>query len=243
MADRPSEQDRRNEQLAFAGQLAGGLIHEIRNPLNTLSLNLDLLAEDWADAKTPEERRALKRIELLQSETRRLAGTLDAFMGFVRGHRLQPVTCDVNKVIDEVLTFVQPELESNNIELRRSYEPVPPCRLDVDLIKQALLNLILNAQHAAQDSAAPEIIVRTAPEADQARIDVIDTGKGIPAEDQVKIFEAFYSTRKNGTGLGLPTTRRIIEEHGGRIVLHSDRGHGTCFSVFLPAGTGEAPPS
>ena len=85
---REREARRRTENLAYAGRLAGGLIHEIKNPLNTLSLNLDLLAEDWADARTPEERRALKRVELLQAETRRLAAILEAFMGFVREHRL-----------------------------------------------------------------------------------------------------------------------------------------------------------
>ena len=236
--DETAEKMRRSEHLAYAGRLAGGLIHEIKNPLNTLSLNLQLLAEDWQQAETAKQRRALKRIELLQSETRRLTSILDDFMNFVRGHRLEAADCDVNKLIREVLTFVQPELESNRIDVRTGYEPLPACRLDANLIRQALLNLILNAEQALAGRDGGEIIVRTAPAGDGVRIDVIDTGNGIDPNDAEKVFEAFYSTKRGGTGLGLPTTRRIVEEHGGRITVHSDRGRGTCFTITLPA----APP-
>lgn len=227
---------RRTEQLATAGSLAGALIHEIKNPLNTLSLNLQLLAEDWRDAGGQKERRALKRIRLLQAETDRLASILDDFMDLVRGHPLMPSECDVNKIVDEAITFVRPELESNCIEIRSSYGRLPPSRLDANLMKQALLNLILNAEQAMSDDHPREIIIRTVPEDDSVRIDVIDTGRGIPAENVKKIFDAFYSTRKGGTGLGLSTTRRIVEEHGGRITVHSDQGRGTCFTITLPVG-------
>ena len=232
-----AERLRRSEHLAFAGWLAGGLIHEIKNPLNTLSLNLQLLAEDWQKAENPEERRALKRIHRLKAETERLTSILDEFMGFVRGHRLSPTDCDVNALVEEVVTFVQPEIEMKRVEIRASYGALPRCRLDINLIKQALLNLILNAEQASADTANPEIIVRTAREDDGARIDVIDTGRGIPADEMEHIFDAFYSTRKGGTGLGLPMTRRIVEEHGGRLTVHSDPGRGTCFTMALPAST------
>jgi len=234
-----AESVRRRERLAYAGRLAGGLIHEIKNPLNTLSLNLQLLAEDWERAQTPQERRALKRIKLLQSETNRLNAVLDDFLSFVRGHDLQLAECDVNRLVDDVLTFVQPELASGGIEVRRSAEPLPPCRLDANLLKQALLNLVLNAEQAVANSAVKEIIVRTEAGDDSVRIDLIDTGKGIPAGDEDKVFEAFYSGRKGGTGLGLPLTRRIVEEHGGSIAVHSDRGRGTCFTILLPTRPAE----
>ena len=234
--DDAARRTHRAEQLATAGSLAGGLIHEIKNPLNTLSLNLQLLAEDWREAESQKERRALKRIRLLQAEADRLASILDDFMGLVRGHPLVPSECDVNKIVDEVIAFVRPELESNRIEIRSSCGPLPPSRLDANLMKQALLNLILNAEQAMSDDHPREIIIRTAPEDDSVRIDVIDTGRGIPVENVEKIFDAFYSTRKGGTGLGLSTTRRIVEEHGGRITVHSDQGRGTCFTVTLPVG-------
>lgn len=236
-----AERLRRSENFAFAGRLAGGLIHEVKNPLNTLSLNLQLLAEEWRNAETPEERRALKRINRLKSETDRLTAILDEFMGFVRGHRLSLAERDVNTLVEEVVMFVRPELEVKRIEIRTSYGELPHCRLDVNLIKQALLNLILNAQQASEGAANPEIIVRTAPEEDSIRIDVIDTGKGIPAEDVERVFEAFYSTRRGGTGLGLPMTRRIVEEHGGHLAVHSDPGRGTCFSIILPSAQVSGP--
>lgn len=228
------ERARRNERLAYAGQLAGGLIHEIRNPLNTLSLNLQLLGEDWENPQSPRERRALKRIELLQAETRRLAGILDDFLGFVRGRPLAASECDLNVLVDDVLTFVQPELEQKKIEVRKSFQPLPKMRLDADLIKQALLNLVLNAEQAMAERPTRELMVRTRRIPDGAQVDVIDTGKGIPPGDLERVFEAFFSTRKNGNGLGLPTTRRIVEQHGGRIEVHSDPGRGTCFTLTLP---------
>jgi signal transduction histidine kinase len=237
---RPSSQDmderiRRAEQLAFAGTLAGGLIHEIKNPLNSFNLNLQLLAEDWAEANSPRERRALKRIQVLQSETRRLCDILDDFMNFVRGHKLVLVNCDLNRLIEELVLFVRPELESRKIDLRISSEEVPAVPVDANLLKQVFLNLILNASQAMQVEGTREIFLRTAREDEGVRVDVIDTGRGIPEKDLPRIFEAFFSTRKGGTGLGLPAARRIIEEHGGRIAVHSEQGKGSCFSVHLPA--------
>lgn len=234
-----NERMRRAEQLAFAGALAGGLIHEIKNPLNSLNLNLQLLAEEWREAESPRDRRALKRILALQEETRRLADILDDFMNFVRGHSLTITECDANKLVDEVALFLRPELESEHIELRVSYDNLPAVRLDVNLIKQALLNLLLNASQAMEEGKPREIILRTAAEEKGFRVDVIDTGRGIPEADLPRLFEAFYSTRKNGTGLGLPAARRIVEEHGGRITVHSEVGRGSCFSMHLPFNAAE----
>lgn len=226
---------RRAEQLAFAGTLAGGLVHEIKNPLNSLHLNLQLLAEEWADAESPRERRLLKRIDLLQSETRRLCGILDDFMNFVRGHKLELAESDLNRLVDEIALFVRPEMESRRIDLRISLQEVPRVPMDANLIKQVLLNLVLNASQAIdEDAPTREIILRTAAGGGEVRADVIDTGRGIPEADLPRIFEAFYSTRQGGTGLGLPTARRIVEEHGGRLTVHSDVGRGSCFSIHLP---------
>jgi len=234
------ERARRAERSAYASRLAGGLIHEIKNPLNTLSLNLQLLAEDCAGAETHVERRALKRIQRLQGETKRLNAILDDFMGFVRDRKLDLAERDVNRLVDSVVTFVRPALESKGIHLRASYGAAPRCRVDENLIKQALLNLILNAEQALEERGTREIMVRTSGEGAEARIDVIDTGRGIRPGDEERIFEAFYSTRKGGTGLGLAATRRIVEEHGGSIEVHSDRGRGTCFTVRLPVGAEDA---
>lgn len=230
----------RAEKMAYAGQLAGALIHEIKNPLNTLSMNLQLLAEDWQDGESQKERRALKRLKRLQTETERLNAILNDFMDFVREPKLQLHPCNPNDVVDEVVMFLRPELDLNDIELRCSYGTVPACRLDSNRFKQALLNLVLNAQEAVAGRPAREIMIRTSTEDEQARIEVTDTGKGIPAEDMERIFEAFYSTRKGGTGLGLPTTRRIIEAHGGTLSVHSEVDRGTSFIIRIPIQSGES---
>jgi len=235
------ERERRAGQLAYAGALAGGLVHEIKNPLNSLSLNLQLLAEEWANAETPEERRALKRIQMLLAETNRLAGTLDDFLGFARGQPLRPAPCDVNRLIEEVAAFIAPELESKQVELRKCLEPLPACTLDGNLIRQALLNLLLNAKEAMEEGRPREIILRSGAADGWLRIDVIDTGRGIPPENMEKIFEAFYSTRKGGTGLGLPTARRIVEQHEGRLLVHSEPGKGSCFALVVPVAPRRAP--
>lgn len=229
-----NERMRRAEQLAFAGTLVGGLIHEIKNPLNSFNLNLQLLAEDWADAESQRDRRALKRIQVLQSETTRLCEILDDFLNFVRGQKPSPVPCDLNRLIEEISVFVRPELESQKIDLRICCEDLPQVLIDANLVKQVFLNLILNASQAMNDAGTREIILRTAREGEGVRADVIDTGRGIPEKDLPRIFEAFFSTRKGGTGLGLPSARRIIEEHGGRLTVHSEQGKGSCFSIFLP---------
>lgn len=239
MTDNPQTLDnqerfRRAEQLAFAGTLAGGLVHEIKNPLNSLHMNLQLLAEDWQDADTPRERRALKRIQTLQAETSRLCAILEDFMRFVRGQPLQRTECDLNRLVDDVLLFVKPEMDKQRIELKPYLCELPRARVDANLIKQALLNLLLNAAQAMPPEGPREILVRTGLEGASAKIDIIDTGRGIKPEEMGRIFDAFYSTRRGGTGLGLPTTRRIIEEHGGLVHAQSEPGRGSCFSILLP---------
>jgi two-component system, NtrC family, sensor histidine kinase HydH len=233
------ERARHAEQRAEAAQLAGGLIHEIKNPLNTLSMNLQLLAEDWEHAETQQERRALKRIQRLQNETDRLARILDEFMTFVRDRKLACARVSINDVIDEVVMFVRPDVEIKGVDLRTAYGDAGECYVDVGLFKQALLNLILNAEEAVAQAETKEIIVRTEADGDGLRIEIIDTGRGIREEELDKVFKAFYSTSKGGTGLGLPTTRRIIEEHGGSLTLHSDHGRGTCFTIYLPTAPAE----
>jgi signal transduction histidine kinase len=226
---------RRAEDLySEIAQLAGGLAHEIRNPLSTMRLNLDLLAEDFRASEGERERRSLVKIERIQKESHRLEGMLDDFLRYVRVGNHQTAPVDFNALIDEVRDFCEPQSLAQGIFTRVQFHPeVSKVRLHTDTFKQALLNLIRNAQQAMPDGG--EIMLRTRPEGDRVALDVIDTGKGIPAEVQPRIFEPFYSTRPRGTGLGLPTTRRIIEAAGGEIVVSSEPGRGSQFTVLLPA--------
>ena len=237
-ADEEPEITRRlRAQYAEISQLAGGLAHEIRNPLSTLSLNLDLLAEDFQDAETPRDRRVLKRVERLQHEVQRLYGIVENFLRFARVQDLKLEPTDLNEVVDELRDFYEPNAASRGIVIRTQFATDLPLGLiDVDLFKQALLNLVLNADHAMPSGG--ELILTTRREDPWIVLDVIDTGQGMTDEVRTRIFDAFFSTRAAGSGLGLPTTRKIVEEHGGTIHVRSDPGKGSRFTIRLPVCDG-----
>jgi signal transduction histidine kinase len=220
-------------QYAEIAQLAGGLAHEIRNPLSTMCLNLDLLAEDFQDAETPRDRRVLQKIERLRKESLRLQNILEEFLRFARIQELRLEPADLNAIVDEMRDFCEPQAAALGIVLRTHYAAdLSGLELDVDLFKQALLNLILNAEHAMPDGG--ELILRTRRDGTWNVLEVIDTGVGMSEEVRSKVFDAFYSTRPGGSGLGLPTTRKIVEAHGGTIHVQSVPGKGSQFTLRLP---------
>ena len=232
----PDDQElnrRLREQYTEIAQLAGGLAHEIRNPLSTMSLNLDLLAEDFENPETPRDKRVLKKIERLRQETHRLHNILESFLRFANVQTLHTQEASLSDVIDELRDFYEPTATTKGIVIRTQYSPsLPPVLLDKDLFKQALLNFFLNAEHAMPDGG--ELIVKTRREGDWNVIDLIDTGKGMTEETRTRLFDPFYTTRPGGSGLGLPTTRKIVEAHGGTIGVQSVLGKGSQFSVRLP---------
>ncbi|AMV37086.1 two-component system sensor histidine kinase NtrB [Planctomyces sp. SH-PL62] len=231
---------RLREQNAQIAQLAGGLAHEIRNPLSTLSLNLDLLAEDFQDAETPRERRAGTRIERLKREARRLQDILENFLRFARLQDLRPTEVDLNAVVEEMCDFYEPQASTRGVVVRTHFAPdIPKTSLDADAFKQAVLNLMLNAEHAMPDGG--ELILTTRRDGPCVVLDVIDTGCGMTEDVRSKIFDPFYSTRKGGSGLGLPTTRNIIEAHGGSIEVQSVPNRGSRFSIRLPTSSRFSP--
>jgi two-component system sensor histidine kinase HydH len=220
-------------QYAEIAQLAGGLAHEIRNPLSTMRLNLDLLAEDFQNPESPRERRVLQKIDRLQRESIRLQNILEEFLRFARIQELRLELADLNAIIDDLRDFCEPQAATRGILVRTHYaDDLPRLWLDVDLFKQALLNLILNAEHALPEGG--ELILRTRREGAFDVLDVVDTGVGMTEEVRCRVFDAFYSTRPGGSGLGLPTTRKIVEAHGGTIHAQSVLGRGSQFTVRLP---------
>jgi signal transduction histidine kinase len=231
-------------QLVELSAIAGGLAHEIRNSLSTLRVNLQLLDEDWQGGDSRPDgdsidarevsRRSRGRIGTLLKESKRLEGILDDFLQFVNRRELKIQSCELNGLIGELADFYRPQAQVHGIELSIVTRGRPlVCGLDVNLIKQAILNLLINAQQAMGDGGQITIQIGDAGDA-TARIDVIDNGPGIPAAEQARIFQAYFSTKKRGTGLGLSMARQIVREHGGRIHVHSDPPHGTCFTILLP---------
>lgn len=218
--------------------IAGSLVHEIKNPLSTLNINAQLLLEDYRDATSPRDLRAMRRLKVMIAEVERLERIMNAFLRFTERHELNVRPSDLNALLEELVEFVRPKARQKGIEVwfwaERGLPPVP---MDPDLMRQVFLNLALNAQSAMEDKGG-ELILRTRLVEREGRpwavADVIDTGHGIPPQVRHKLFNLYFSTKKDGTGLGLSTSKRITEEHGGFIEVESEPGKGSQFSVFLP---------
>jgi len=215
------------------GKLAAGLAHELKNPLSTMKLHLQLLEEDLAAAQLAEKQPMLNRIATVKKEAERLRQTLDDFLRFAGRIELRLENVGLNTLVQDLVDFLHAQAQAGKVRILTALAPeAPHCRLDSNLFKQALLNLMLNAIQAMPNGG--ELMIRTMASKTHAILYVSDTGVGISAENIPRIFEAYYTTKKGGTGLGLPTTRRIIEEHGGHIVVNSEPNRGTSFRIELP---------
>lgn len=221
------------ERLAELGRLTSGLAHEIKNPLSTVQLNLQLLGEDL-DPAWPGTERAHRRLATLQRETSRLRDILDAFLRYAGKLEIDAEPIDLHRVVDELVDFFQPQADLARVRIRVRPPPPSPVivRADERLLKQTVLNLMLNAVQAMPDGG--ELMLSVGTEGGQGVLRVTDTGCGIPPEHQDRVFDAYFSTKRGGTGLGLAMARRIIREHNGSITLTSEPGKGTEFAIRLP---------
>jgi signal transduction histidine kinase len=232
--ERLQRRARQAERLAELGTLTGGLAHEIKNPLSTIQLNLQLLREDLPEG--PESRRIVNRLTTVQKESSRLRDILDDFLRYAGKIELQRRPHDVNELLEELVDFYTPQAQLQRVQLRlrRAEQPLI-VQLDERLLKQAILNLMINALQA-MPAGGGEIILAARPQGGRAVIEVIDTGQGIPPDALPQIFQAYYSTKKGGHGLGLAIAKRVVDEHHGRISVRSEAGKGTAFTIELPVG-------
>ena len=231
------------DRVRFLVRLANGLAHEIKNPLSTMAINLALLQEDWERAgsarnpdqpeRTPREERSLKRVRTMQREVARLEHILEEFLHYARGGEINRKPEDIARIVRELIEFVEPEDEQAHIRHHVDL-PVgmPLVLVDEVQIKQAVLNLLVNARQAMPEGG--ELIVQARRMGNDVELTVTDTGQGMGPESLEHCFEEYWSDKKGGTGLGLATTKRIILEHGGRIEVLSERGRGTSFQIYLP---------
>jgi signal transduction histidine kinase len=220
------------ERLAELGTLTGGLAHEIKNPLSTVQLNLQLLAEDITP-DNPAYPRIVNRLKTVQKETSRLRDILDDFLRYAGQLELDRQPTDLNELLEDLVDFFLPQAQQQKAKVRlRRADGLLVAPVDPRLIKQAVLNLMINALQAMPEGG--ELILSASREDGAALIDIIDTGKGIPPEAIDKIFQAYYTSKKGGTGLGLAMTQRIVKEHGGQLTVKSEVGKGSNFQLRLP---------
>ena len=230
--------DHRRLQSHYAeiASLAGGLAHEIRNPLSTIGLSLDLLTEDLSDGDSPRERRILQKLTVVKQQCQHLDRILNDFLQFARVGSLELQKADLNSTVHEFIEFFSPQAAEREIDLSPHLAAnLPPVQLDVQLWRQVLMNLSRNALQAMPNGGVLEL--QTYGRDNEVMLDIIDNGLGMNAETQARMFDTFFSTKSDGSGLGLPTVRKIVEAHGGTISCESEVGRGTRFSIALPAAT------
>src|SRR6266481_4876314 len=219
-----------SERLAALGRITAGVAHEVKNPLNSMRLWLENLKESLAGEHDGEAQQA---VQVLDKEIDRLDAVVKRFLDFTRPVELKLEATDLAELLREVVRVAQPQMQKAGVEVEEFLgNGVPEVWADRDLLKQAVLNLVLNAAEAM--STGGELRVELARRGEMAEISVSDTGRGIPLENQQKIFQLFFTTRPGGSGIGLATTFRIVQLHNGSIDFQSEAGRGTTFRIELP---------
>jgi signal transduction histidine kinase len=229
---RQREELRRAERLAAVGRISAQITHEIRNPLNAIGLNAELLAEELEAGKAPEEARQL--VDAISREVDRLNGVAEEYLTFARLPRPSLGRMDLNEVVGSLLGFLAPELKAAGVEVVRELAPgALGVRADEGQLRAVFLNLLRNSREAMPGGG--RVTVRTRRSGEAVEAEVADTGGGIPPEVVTRIFEPFYSTKERGTGLGLAFVHQVLTEHGGTIRCESAAGRGTTFTLRFPA--------
>ncbi|MCL6548838.1 MAG: two-component sensor histidine kinase [Alicyclobacillus sp.] len=224
----------RSDKLATVGKMAAGIAHEIRNPLTTVKGFLQVFEQRFAAA--PELSSELAYTRLMLDEIERVNGLVDELLMLAKPDPGNKQPCSLAELLAELGPLLESESRVRGIQYMCEVSELPPVLLDPALIKQVLLNLARNALEAMEDGGTLKIRAEAAEP--WVRVDVIDTGPGIPFYQFDKIFDTFYTTKQHGTGLGLSICQKIVAEHGGEIRV-SSKGYGSTFTILLPLNPGK----
>lgn len=219
-------------RLSTVGTLAAELAHEIRNPLVAVQTFLQILPERLDDPEVTIDLHAVALTEL-----QRVARLLNELLGMARASVATFAATDLDVVVEQVVRLLQVSARKKDVALERSGDPLPTGAADASRLKQALVNLVLNAIQASPPGSAVQVTTRTLADATGrtvVELVIRDEGPGIPADVRERIFHPFFTTKEHGTGLGLPVTRQIVADHGGSIAVDVDAGRGAAFVVRLP---------
>lgn len=251
---RSLEEQARAQRLASLALLTAGIAHEIKNPLNSLNIHAEILLKQGraaGEGEPLEAEKVARAASVILEETQRLTEIVNLFIQSARPQGPILEKHSINRVCEDLLRVLQPECEQAGVQLRADLDPdLPLILMDIHLMFQALRNLVRNALEAHQeamrvhdatgsdpakpDADAPKIVIRTRLEPSAVSIDVIDNGPGIPEDKIDKIFEPYFTTKFDGTGLGLMVVYRVVTEHQGVIHVDSRLGIGTHFKITLP---------
>ncbi len=223
------------ERLSALGQLAAGVAHEIRNPLNAVSMASQRLKRDFVPADEDKAREFQSLAGVIRDEIRRLNGIIEEFLTFSKSRRLEFHDYPVTDVLQKIVNLIREEATAKNIDIRTHWSTdgaVIP--MDMDKLQQALLNIIKNAMESIEDKGVIDITVARKTK-DKISIKVSDTGCGMTSTEVERIFSPEYTTKEKGLGLGLPLAHEIVRGHSGEILVFSEQGSGTTFEIILPA--------
>src|SRR5271170_3131895 len=221
-----------SRRLAAIGRLTAGVGHEVKNPINAIVVHLELLRNKLGGS----DNKAMRHLEVIESEIQRLDRVVQTLVDFSRPVELQLKEQDLRRVVSAVLMLASAELETRNVHVQSDLPDHPVmAKVDADLLKQALLNVVLNGAQAMAEGGKLE--VRLAEDGRMAYLSIHDQGSGIPADVRDKIFDLYFTTKKDGSGIGLAMTYRIVELHNGSIEVESDATNGTTFILRFPLNT------
>ena len=218
-----------SEKLKAISLLAAGVAHEIGNPLNSLAIHLQLLDRTLDENQTD----ARELLDIAREEVARLDQITAQFLQALRSSKPTMMECDVKPLVVDTLKLIRAEIEEKSIDLKCVWpEHIPKINGDPTQLKQAFLNIIKNAIHATP--AGGEIKIECSYDNENVSISFKDSGHGIPKDDIGKVMAPYFTTKKEGTGLGLMVVERIMREHGGQIMIESEEGRGANFTLVLP---------
>lgn len=218
------------ERLANLGKMVAAVSHEIKNPLGIVRSTAEILGKRLKKVAPGNEHLS----QIIVDETGRLDGIVREFLDFARPRDPRLESTSLNELVERVARFMVPELESKGVELQTHLDPnLPGISVDHEQIYQVLLNMIINAIQAMPDGGTVSLFTRQAP-GGAVELDIVDTGIGIPPDKLEQIFIPFYTDKNRGSGLGLAIAKNIIEKHEGRILVSSNPGKGSCFTLIFP---------
>ena len=230
-----------SRRLAAIGRLTSGVAHEVKNPINAIVVHLEVLRQKLSQVD-PDTRR---HMDVIGAEIKRLDRVVQTLVDFTRPVELRLADMDLRKLVNEVVMLASPEAERHRVRIQREVNPESlPVRVDADLVKQALLNIVINGVQAMSENGG-NLFVITAREGEGAVITVRDEGPGIPAEIRSKIYNLYFTTKKGGSGIGLPMAYRVLQLHNGSLEFDSVEGSGATFTLRIPlteaGGTSDQP--